>query len=213
MATPVRVAGLLLAAGSGRRYGRPKALVDTGAGPWVRTSLDALRVCDVRVVVVGAGGDEVADLLPNGVHVVANPDHDRGMGSSLRRGLAALAEAADVPLPGATTARPPLEGVALGCCDAVVVHLVDLPGVGPDVVSRLIDAAGSGPAIRGALLRAGYGGVPGHPVLLGRDHWAGVDAAATGDSGARTYFEHRPPLLVECGDIASGDDIDEPPAG
>jgi nicotine blue oxidoreductase len=48
-------------------------------------------------------------------------------------------------------------------------------------------------------------------VLLGRDHWAGVRAAALGDAGARGYLAGRTDLvLVECGDLADPDDVDTP---
>ena len=50
--------------------------------------------------------------------------------------------------------------------------------------------------------------MPGHPVLLGRDHWAGVAATATGDAGARDYLRGRDVTLVECGDLATGRDVD-----
>ncbi|MGS0685277.1 nucleotidyltransferase family protein [Nakamurella sp. GG22] len=183
------MAGLLLAAGSGRRYGQPKALVDTGSGPSVLRALAALRCCEVRLVVVGAAGEEVAALLPPGVLVIDNAGHAEGMGSSLRCGLLAM--------------QPD--------CDAVVVLLVDLPGVGVAVTERLVLAAGSSASARSALLRASYGGVPGHPVLLGRDHWPGVIASAAGDAGARDYFRDTAPRLIECSDVGSGEDVDLPP--
>jgi CTP:molybdopterin cytidylyltransferase MocA len=48
-------------------------------------------------------------------------------------------------------------------------------------------------------------------VLLGRAHWPGVRAAATGDAGARTYLSGHPDLkLIECGDLAVPDDVDTP---
>ena len=181
----VRIAGLLLAAGAGARYGRPKALVDTGAGPWVRRSVDAMRACDPLVVVVGARADEVIAFLPTGVTVTRNDSYARGMGSSLRLGLHALPE-----------------------CDAVLVMLVDLPDVGAPVVRRVLDAAG--PRARTALVRASYQGRPGHPVLIGRDHWSGVLATIGADEGARRYFRDHPPTPVECGDLATGRDVDRP---
>ena len=211
---PARVAGLLLAAGSGRRYGQPKALVDTGSGPWVLSSLDALSGCDVRYVVVGASAGDVAALLPPGVHALHNQEHSSGMGSSLRLGLRTLSAAAGDSVHAQDHAEDADELRVRGDvppCDAVVVHLVDLPGVGPDVVRRLVCAAGSASASRGVLLRAGYFGVPGHPVMLGRDHWAGVIEGATGDTGGLGYFRRHPPALVECGDIGSGEDVDVPP--
>ena len=74
-------------------------------------------------------------------------------------------------------------GALAGRADAAVVTLVDLPDVRADVVRRVSTAA---PA-RATLARATYEGRPGHPVLLGRDHWAGV----TGDRDRR---QRRPGL-------------------
>jgi CTP:molybdopterin cytidylyltransferase MocA len=170
----------------------PKALVDTGAGPWVRRSLDAMDGCDPLVVVIGARADEVIALLPAGVAAVRNDGYQRGMGSSLQTGLRALPE-----------------------CDAVLVMLVDLPDVGAPVIRRILDAAGpaAGPGSRvgSALVRATYHGRPGHPVLIGRDHWPGVLATAGAGEGARRYFQDHPPTPVECGDLATGRDVDRPP--
>jgi CTP:molybdopterin cytidylyltransferase MocA len=60
------------------------------------------------------------------------------------------------------------------------------------------------------LARAAYDGTPGHPVLIGRDHWAGVIATSTGDRGARDYLKRREVVLVECSDLATGRDVDTP---
>ena len=173
------VAGLLLAAGAGRRMGMPKALVDD----WLVRSIEVLREggCDDVLVVLGAAADEARALLPTDQRVVVAEDWDEGMGASLRVGLAALGPDAE----------------------AAVVHLVDLPDVGADVVARVV-STGS-PA---RLARAAYAGVPGHPVLIGRDHWAGVIEAAVGDQGARGYLKTHDVRLVECGDLAGGNDID-----
>ena len=167
----------------------PKALVDTGAGPWVLRALDALRGCDPLLVVVGARADEVAALLPGDVVVVRNDGYQQGMGSSLACGLRAV---------------PALEPAV----DAVLVMLVDLPDVGRPVLDRLLAAAGPPGAARRSLLRASYHGRPGHPVLIGRDHWPGVLATSTADEGARRYLRDHPPAVVECGDLATGRDVD-----
>ncbi len=47
-------------------------------------------------------------------------------------------------------------------------------------------------------------------MVLGRDHWDGVAASATGDRGARAYLARTPPEPVECGDLATGRDADTP---
>lgn len=188
--------GILLAAGEGRRMGRPKALVTAGDGTaWGARAVGTLLAggCADVLVVVGAEAEQVRLTLPEDprVQVVECRDWREGMGASLRAGLTALA--------GRGAAVP----------DTAVVHLVDLPDVGPDVVSRVLGRAGSSPA---ALARAAYQGVPGHPVLLGREHWDPVTRSAGGDQGARSYLRTHRPLLVECGDLAAGADVDRPPA-
>jgi nicotine blue oxidoreductase len=182
-------AGLLLAAGAGRRYGRPKALVELDGRLLVESSLATLRAggCEPIVVVLGAQAESVrqrADLT--GATVVINPDWARGMGRSLGVGLAALATT------GASMA---------------VVLLVDTPGITPAAIRRVVPRGGPG-----ALVVATYDGQPGHPVLLGREHWPGVARRAVGDVGARRYLREHPEqvLSVECRDIADGRDLDLP---
>lgn len=183
------VVGLVLAAGAGSRYGQPKALVTEESGrPWVRRATEVVRAAGVSpvYVVVGAAADQVRDLLDPIDIAVEAVGWAEGMGASLRAGLAQVA--ADQP-----------------DADAVLIMLVDLPGVGADVVRRLVES--SGPTV---LARASYDAVPGHPVLIGRQHWAGVIASAHGDSGARDYLAQHPTDLVECADIGSGLDVDRP---
>ncbi len=88
-----------------------------------------------------------------------------------------------------------------------MLSLVDLPDLVPEVVARVGRAARSADG----LVRASYDGVPGHPVLLGRDHWPGVLASAQGDQGARSYLARHQVQLVECGDLATGRDVDTRP--
>jgi CTP:molybdopterin cytidylyltransferase MocA len=178
------VVGLLLAAGAGKRFGGPKALArDDDGTSWLLRSVRALRPCDEIVVVLGAEAERAAALLPMSVARVRADDWAEGMGASLRAGLDALA-ATDH--------------------DAALVSLVDLTDVDADVVARLVGAVSG----RGDLLRASYDGRAGHPVVLGRDHWAGVVDVATGDRGARDYLAYRDVVLVECGDLATGFDVD-----
>lgn len=147
--------------------------------------------CEGVIVVVGAQAGEVTGLLDEScggcpVTVVAADAWEEGMGASLRAGLSAAS--------GTDAA-------------SVLVTLVDLPDVGAPVVSRMLQTLGSD---RDVLARASYDGVPGHPVLIGRDHWAGVLGSAHGDKGARDYLATTEPVLVECGDLATGRDVDTP---
>ncbi len=175
--------GLLLAAGAGERFGGPKALARDGDGTsWLLRAVASLAPCDGVTVVLGAEAERAAALLPLWVRRVVAVDWADGMGASLRAGLETVHDD-----------------------DAVVVTLVDLPDVTAGVVGRLLDAA-TGPDV---LARAAYDGRPGHPVVLGRDHWAGVIETAHGDRGARDYLATHEVTLVECGDLATGVDVDE----
>ncbi|MGC4782555.1 nucleotidyltransferase family protein [Micromonospora zamorensis] len=179
-------AGLLLAAGAGRRYGRPKALVELDGVPLVRRGITLLRDggCTPVHVVLGAGADDVPDLP--GAVPVRHDGWPEGLGSSLRRGLASLP--ADVP--------------------AAVVVLVDQPLLSPAAVRR-VRAAYAG----GALVAvATYAGRPGHPVLLARQTWPLLDRYAVGDRGARDLLRDRPDLVVEvpCDDVGAPLDVDTP---
>ncbi|MGW5373488.1 nucleotidyltransferase family protein [Streptomyces sp. NPDC004009] len=184
-----QVAGLLLAAGGGRRLGgRPKALLEHRGRPLVEHAVEVLRAagCGRIHVVLGAAADDVrarADL--SGCVTVGNPDWAEGMGSSLRAGLDSLAGT----------------GVT-----AALVSLVDQPGIGPAAAARVLGAFED----ENSLVSAAYEGVRGHPVLFGAAHWAGITASATGDRGARAYLrEHAAALrLVECADVAEPYDID-----
>ena len=171
--------------------GTPKALVTDENGSWLLRGLANLADggCDRVTVVLGAETEQSRELLaaaPSPPRIVVAEDWDEGMGASLRAGLRSLADSPD---------------------DGVVVSLVDLPDLVPEVVARVV-AAADGPA---ALARAAYDGKPGHPVLLGRDHWAGAAEAAVGDQGARAYLGPRDVTLVECGDLATGQDVDSRP--
>ncbi|GAB2451327.1 nucleotidyltransferase family protein [Nocardioides hungaricus] len=184
--------GLLLAAGAGRRMGRPKALVRAEDGePWLVRAVCALADggCARVSVVLGASAEEALPLLAGtGATAVVVADWADGMSASLRAGLAAL-DGTDA--------------------DAALVTLVDLPDVSAAVVARVL----RGGAGAGTLRRAAYGGEPGHPVLIGRDHWAGVAGETAGDRGARGYLATHDVELVECGDLASGRDVDRPTSG
>jgi CTP:molybdopterin cytidylyltransferase MocA len=181
------VAGVVLAAGAGSRFGAPKALVELDGELLVERAVRLLADggCSPVVVVLGAAAAQVraAAALP---HVVVAHDWETGMAASLRAGLTALPA-----------------GV-----DACVVALVDQPLVGAEAVVRLreVHAAGAVAAV------ATYDGHPRNPVLLDRSVWEEVAAAASGDAGARAWLRAHPDRVtaVPCDGTGSAYDIDTP---
>jgi len=202
--TAPTTAGLVLAAGEGRRFGGPKAPYVLDGERLVDRAVRLLREagCDPVVVVLGAWVGDVP-----GADVVVNHDWPTGMGSSLRRGLDHLASA-DATEDGASDDGASDIGSAAGV-DRVLVTLVDLPGLTQQAMARIAATPSHDP--REVLASATYDGARGHPVLLGRTHWHGVATSAVGDRGARTYLAEQDVTLVEVGDVATGQDLDEPP--
>ena len=132
-------AGLLLAAGAGRRFGGPKQLALLDGRPLIEHALAALSELDRVVVVLGARADEIrAGAELGNAELVVCPDWAEGMSASLRHGLDALA------------------GV-----DEVVIGLADQPFITAAVVARVR-------AVPGSAARAVYDGLPGHPVVVRR---------------------------------------------
>lgn len=171
-------AGVLLAAGAGTRFGMPKVLA--AQGEWLRVGVEALHEggCDDVVVVLGAA---VVDV-PGAARAVIADNWSDGLSASLRAGLCAVD------------------------ADFAVLHTVDTPDVGADVVRRVLAAAG---AASSGLARATYATTPGHPVVLARRHWAGLLESLRGDEGARPFLAARTDVVnVECADLATGRDID-----
>ncbi len=176
---PERVAGVLLAAGAGTRFGMPKVLAERGA--WLRAAVAALAGggCADVVVVLGAA---VVDV-PAPARATLAEDWRWGMGASLRTGLTAAGDA-----------------------DYAVVLTVDTPDIGADVVARVLTAARAAPS---GIARATYGGRPGHPVVIARRHWPALLETLHGDEGARAFLAARADVVaVDCADLATGTDID-----
>ena len=179
-AEPPAPVGLVLAAGEGRRFGGPKAPAIVDGERLVDRAVRVLREGGCDPVVVVLGA--WVEPVP-GAEVVINLDWPTGMGSSLRSGLRSI-----------DLLRRP---------ERAVITLVDLPGLTPAAVARLIENSAD-------LAAAAYEGERGHPVMVSRAHWLPLAESVSGDEGARRYLATHDVVLVEVGDVATGDDLDEP---
>jgi molybdenum cofactor cytidylyltransferase len=184
-----QVAGVLLAAGTGSRFGDANKLLATLDGePLVRhaarTLLDA--GLDPVVAVVGHEGDRVAGALDGvGVRVVENDAYREGQATSVRAGVEALGP--DV--------------------DAVVFALGDMPRVDPASVRALVDVYEES---RWTALAAAVAGERGNPVLFDRTHFDAL-VAVSGDRGGRHVLRRGDrSALVETGDPGVRRDVDTP---
>ncbi len=175
------VAGLVLAAGAGRRFGVAKALVQFRGERLVDRAVRLLRDAGCRpvVVVVGAAPLEVA-----GAEVVDNPHWATGMGSSLRCGLAAISN------------------------DAVVVIPVDMPWLGVDSVRRVIAACDDGATLVTATYR---GARRHPVLLTQKDFAEVARLAAGDQGARPFLRAHTDDVVeVACDDTGSPRDVDTP---
>jgi CTP:molybdopterin cytidylyltransferase MocA len=182
-----RVSAIVLAAGSGSRFGGGKLLAPYRGQPLIEAVLASLREApvDERVVVVGADAERLRAVCePYGVRIVENPDWQQGQSTSVLAGLRALGP--DVR--------------------AAVVLLADQPLVGVGAVERLVEASEEGAKVAVAT----YGGRPRNPVLFSREVWPDLEAELRGDEGARPFLRRRPELvtLVPCDGVGDPADVD-----
>jgi molybdenum cofactor cytidylyltransferase len=182
----VRIGGLVLAAGAGRRFGATKQLAELHGRPLLSHAVAAVAgvpALDPVVVVLGHDADAVRAGVPelDLVQVVVAEDWERGQAASLRAGLAALGDAG-----------------------AALIALGDMPFVTPAVIEAVLDAFD--PA-RDDAVRASYDGAPGHPVLLGRTLLARA-GELSGDEGFRALLGGARVRDFAAGHLADPADID-----
>jgi molybdenum cofactor cytidylyltransferase len=180
------IAGLVLAAGEGRRFGGAKLAAELDGVTLLDHAVAAMLAVPAieRVLVVlGAHAEEISARTDLGaVETLVCERWSEGISASLAAGVEELAEA-----------------------DAIVVTLGDQPFVTPQVIAAIVDQLdGRRPAAR-----ATYGGRPGHPVLIKRALFERV-RALRGDEGARDLLAAAGVQELECGHLCSPEDIDTP---
>jgi molybdenum cofactor cytidylyltransferase len=202
-----QVAGLLLAAGLGRRFGGAKLRAVLDGRPLVAHILETLgsAVDDgilERVLVVtaadrdapadrGAAGDARAirqAAAERGFEVVDNDAPEAGLSRSLQLGLQAL------------------EGTPV---DAALVVLADQPRTRPGVLSALVAEWRRSSAPIVVPRYTASAGAPGNPVLLARAVWP-LAGALRGDTGMSAIVRQRPELVAYLDVEGSNPDVDRP---
>ncbi len=182
--------GLVLAAGSSRRMGSPKQLLQVRGKPLLELVVG--QACDSSLddvlVVLGAAADEIRGRVDFGrARVLVNPDHAAGMASSLKAGLASLAR--DV--------------------DRAVVILGDQPDVDAALLNRLLELEETSGLPAAAL---SFNGLLHPPVVLKRELWGDL-MMLEGDVGCRAVIRARPELVARLPvetDLTHPVDVDTP---
>jgi molybdenum cofactor cytidylyltransferase len=180
---------IVLAAGSGSRFGGRKLLAPWGQGVLLDAALAAAFAAPARSVTVVTGSDAeavaaAARAFDPRVRIVHAADHAEGMGASLRTGIASL---------------PADAGGAL-------VFLGDMPRVPLRVLAPLAEALAAGAPAAAPIFQ----GRRGNPVLLGRELFPDL-LKLTGDAGARSVLQGLGErlALVEAPDDGVLFDVDE----
>ena len=174
------IAGVVLAAGEGRRFGGLKQLHPVDGRPMLEQVLRTLAHTgpEHRVVVLGARAGTILERIDlHGAQPTVCDRWDAGQAASLHTGLAAL--------PAET--------------DWALVVLGDGPHLDPLAVERMTAAAQAG---GDTILAADYGGGRSHPVLIPRVRWGDIP-----DRGERPV-RGLPAESVDCRDLAPPGDVD-----
>jgi molybdenum cofactor cytidylyltransferase len=182
------IGAIVLAAGPASRMGRPKQLLPLRGQSLVRRAAQAALDggCAPVIVVTGAHADAVAAEL-TGLAIVRafNPDWSRGMGGSIRAGLAAL------------LAAEPL-------VDAAVVMVCDQPHLDGAVVRNLVGGWSGG---GNPMAASEYGGTVGPPCCFGRGAFGSLRSIADSD-GAKRLLQANPQSVTRIPWPAGSVDVD-----
>ena len=186
-----RVAAIVLAGGQSRRMGTAnKMLAQVRGKPMVVHAVEAALSSDAVEVIVVTGHERdrlEAALARHEVKFAHNAEFDRGLSTSLSRGISAL--------------DPEVE--------AVLICLGDMPELSARHLNRLI--AGFDPVEGRAICVPTFGGKRGNPVLFARELFPEMQDVR-GDVGAKHLIGEHDELVceVEMDDRAVLLDIDSP---
>jgi CTP:molybdopterin cytidylyltransferase MocA len=178
------VGAVILAAGTSRRYGRPKQLAVFDGRTLLEHAIEGAAAADLAPVaaVVPVWLSRPARYDQPWLRWIRNPFPERGMGLSLRLGLEALGD--DV--------------------SAALILLGDQPRMPVETIAAVLGARGDRP-----IVAASAGGVLAPPVLLERTHFHLADGL-TRDVGLREVLRLNPALVTAARVAGHAADIDLP---
>ncbi|MBM4340869.1 MAG: molybdenum cofactor cytidylyltransferase [Deltaproteobacteria bacterium] len=165
----MKISAILLGAGKSKRMGRDKLLLPWGKRTILEHCLQALLRSKVKevVVVLGHRKEEMAHrLMGKRVKILFNPNPEKGMSSSIRKGLRAL--------------DPNSAGILIG--------LGDMPSLKSRTINVMLKAFQRGK--RGILLPS-FKGRWGHPVIFDRKY-KGELLKLKGDTGGKSIIVKHP---------------------
>lgn len=186
-----RAAGIVLAAGEGRRFGGAKLLAPLDGRPLLQHVLDTCAAGRLQPVIVVVGPDSASAVASIQWHTelrVTNPDPGRGLAGSLRLGMGALRSAKPMPT-------------------CVLVLLGDQPRLEPAQVAQILSAPRD--PRRPIVVPRYADGQPGNPVRIEPEGWSLVDELE-GDRGLAQLFARRPELVRFVDVAGSNPDVDTP---
>jgi molybdenum cofactor cytidylyltransferase len=170
-----QIGAVVLAAGQSRRMGTLKQLAEIDGQPMLRRTVEAVAASGVTPVVVVTGHEAErigAALKGLSVTIVRNPDHQKGLSTSLKAGLEALP----------------------GEMDGAVIVLGDMPGIKPSDIGALV--AAFDPAEGRSIIVPIHEGKWGNPILWSRSYFTEM-MALSGDTGARSLIGTYPEAVCE----------------
>ena len=177
MASPTHIELLLLAAGSSSRMGRSKQLLTVAGEPLLVRTVKTLLDTGLSppLVVLGAHEAEHRQALGNQpVHIISNPQWQKGMGNSLKAGIDFI-----------TTHRK--------SCQAVMVTVCDQPHLSSRHLHLLVEAYHKNP---NAIIASGYQNLSGVPALFGQRYFPLLATLADHEGAKKILTTHHSEVIT-----------------